>query len=287
MKTLFLISVLLVSDSVAGYRPSKPTPRPMPAIPRRVELVIATNPTTMEGKLIKQHLTRDWIKFIYPKLKNQSLHSKAGLLAQIVPAEYKRRRLYKHFSEIRFVETSGQTWFRVGRSDRIYMPDEYDIHPMEFPGYITFFDWVARRHFHGYYLDRWRVMTANMRSYRTYAVSCHRYEFIDKMRTKGYNYEYVLMYVDDRDIRKTNGKTLVTQEAKDKHKRIKAKLGYSPGQHSGTPGFLKRHETKDHLVLYTFSELGYDSDEVPRMKVAGQPAPDPPKCPLKKDWDLP
>ena len=117
----------------------------IPLIPR-IGLNIYINPTTLKGRLIKQHLTREWVNYILPKLRNKTFTDRIHLLQVCGQAEFRRRDLMRHF-DIKLKETSDRAYFYVGYGGRkIYFPD-FDVSPLEFPGVITFFTWVKDIHF--------------------------------------------------------------------------------------------------------------------------------------------
>lgn len=155
MGLIFFISISIILNQREYKQPPKLHKR---------QLIIYANPATINGKLVRQHLQRDWIDFIVPRVQKLGYKDRISILREVLKQENRRRIIHKYF-DVKIVETSDELSFKVGRySKRIYLPEVTDgSHPNEFPGYITFFSWVVDTHYHDYFLDYHTYMSHNIK----------------------------------------------------------------------------------------------------------------------------
>jgi len=242
MGLIFFISISIILNQTEYKQP--------PELHKR-QLIIYANPTTLSGKLVKQHLERDWIKFITPKLQKLRYKDRISLFREILKQENRRRIIHKYF-DVKIVETSNNLSFKVGRyGKRIYFPEVTNApHPNEFPGYITFFLWVVDTHYHGYFLDYHAQICNNIKADWRIKRDSKKNAFVAKIeKTRGWNY---------------------------------IGYGYYGNDEFWTGGFLRMDKDgiEEHISL---TKAGWIEPPDPDL-------PDKPKlypCPVNKKWQLP
>ena len=173
LKVLIITSIFIFSKEInADY----------PKLHKR-QLIIYANPTTIEGKLVKQHLQRDWLKYVSSRSNDKKL------LSMINKYETRRKIIHKYF-DVKIVETSDKLYFKIGKyGTKIYFPEVTEArHPNEYPGYVEFFFWVVDTHYYEYFKDYHYAMCDEIRSDWSANRSKLRKEFINKKEKAGYEY---------------------------------------------------------------------------------------------------
>ena len=255
MNTLVLITALalLPGDEIADIdKPIKRKDTVLIREFRRIDLNIAVNPETVEGKVIKQHLTRDWIAFLLPRLKGKDWATQTNLLKVLGKAEYDRRELIRHFN-IKFHDTSDESFFYVGYGGlKTYFP-EFEVGLQEFPGYISFFSWVKDAWFYDYYHEKFQAIEGNIRNDWNFRRKLERRVFAKDQVKLGYSY-HDYGYYDEHNY------------------------DWCP------EGFMKQEKGREYETFFSFEELGFET------KIETPWYPKPPvkrKCPFDEQWELP
>ena len=97
LKVLIITAIFIFSKEInADY----------PKLHKR-QLIIYANPATVEGKLVKQHLQRDWLKYVSSRSNDKKL------LSIVSKYETRRKIIHKYF-DVRIVETSDRLYFNIG-----------------------------------------------------------------------------------------------------------------------------------------------------------------------------
>lgn len=153
------------------------------AAPRlqQTDLIIYYNPTSSDGQAVKQQLTTDFVEIC----NSWRPHERIMGLKAIISHEYSRRRVHKYF-RVKFVESSDKLSFRIGAGNRVVVPEHVGADPREYPGYITFFDYVVDVHHRAYFDDIRRLRNARIKADWHSRRSVARADFIFKLIDKGY-----------------------------------------------------------------------------------------------------
>lgn len=194
MKTMILILALLVAPPPTPEKkkekesffkvPPKPAAWVEPEFRKR-PMLIGVNPTTLEGKLIRQQFERDWVAWTKERMKdNEDLDE--VLIRHMLPAEEDKKYIFDRY-DVKFVETSDDVFFRIGRGRGFYLP-KFETSLLEFPNAITFVKWAAEVQFENQNQIRRRVKNDYLYKLYKHEEGLRKKPIVEQMEKDGWLY---------------------------------------------------------------------------------------------------